>query len=291
MHIPKVLYKYCSIDTAKLILEKATLRWSAPRSFNDLFEFSKIPVFSPGLDDSLPAVKDIAINIAFGDAFDLKATLSPRMLLLIRLIAMLKDSGLSKEDVIRELADYEDVPVDPSEEIRAFVYSWIDSCRVLCLSSECDNELMWTHYAATHSGCALGFSTDKIDDNVFSAASPVVYTDEPVVLGSGVDFLLYGDSWELRNKTLNGICHSKSKKWEYEKEWRLVDHGNNAPDDQYSLYGFDPRILESVTFGVKCSQEDLQVIRDLVVRLYPSCRFYQLKIGNDQFLREELPHQ
>jgi hypothetical protein len=80
--------------------------------------------------------------------------------------------------------------------------------KVYCVGTKPDCQLMWAHYAASHSGICLEFSTDN---DVFSSAIKVEYLEQ----FKPHDFLGGGDQNLLPLIT-------KSRAWSYEGEYRLI---------------------------------------------------------------------
>ena len=84
---------------------------------------------------------------------------------------------------------------------------------MLSLTESADDILMWSHYADSHRGVCLRFSTEI---GFFKDAQQVVYQDERPVVN------LIRDTPHVyqRKAVLYKSCH-----WEYEEEWRIIDHG------------------------------------------------------------------
>jgi hypothetical protein len=88
MSIPNILFKYTSLETARIILESGTLRWSNPYVFNDILEFQKMPVFSPTVEERYHDYIDLLVgNIYDGKDVDVKklSSLSQQLLMAISL--------------------------------------------------------------------------------------------------------------------------------------------------------------------------------------------------------------
>lgn len=79
--------------------------------------------------------------------------------------------------------------------------------RVYCLGPCPTLNLMWSHYAASHTGICLEFSTDN---SVFSHAQKIFYKPEYP------RWLLHGEKLEME------ILQTKSDEWKYEDEYRLI---------------------------------------------------------------------
>jgi len=47
--------------------------------------------------------------------------------------------------------------------------------------------------------------------------------------------LLYGDTQELRQKTIEAIFYTKQINWAYENEWRVITWRHNEIDKVFSI--------------------------------------------------------
>ena len=106
---------------------------------------------------------------------------------------------------------------------------------IACFSEDVKSILMWSHYADSHKGFALEYDfqptlTKPLEKG---ALFPVVYSDERL------DASVY-ITWEFlrimgvasRNPDITSafkVALHKSRLWEYEREWRLVDPGPHDP--------------------------------------------------------------
>jgi hypothetical protein len=81
--------------------------------------------------------------------------------------------------------------------------------RLYCLTPLPDSTLMWSHYAASHTGICLEFGTDN---QLFGAALAVRYSPT------------YPE-WtpqDARERHLTQLILTKSDDWQYEQEYRLI---------------------------------------------------------------------
>lgn len=107
-----------------------------------------------------------------------------------------------------------------------------DKYRLYCLTPKEDNELMWSHYAKSHSGICLQFNAES---HPISQACEVYYQERLPVL----DLL---DPHCMKNTltdTPSELFLTKSESWIYEKEYRLLAF--EIPLDkaeEYELAGF-----------------------------------------------------
>jgi hypothetical protein len=146
--------------------------------------------------------------------------------------------------------------------------------RVYCLGPCPTLNLMWSHYAAGHTGVCLEFSTDN---SVFSQAQKVFYKQEYP------RWLLHGEKLELE------ILQTKSDEWSYEDEYRLTcpiftDISDHPLLLRKGFLGLPPGALLSVIVGCQGDEAAVKRIVDKcapglpVKRAIRSANRYQLAI-------------
>lgn len=105
---------------------------------------------------------------------------------------------------------------------------------VICLSSEPDNILMWSHYADGHKGYCLKFNTRS----VFSKARKIIYPPKPPDIDI---FTTSEDDW------FTACLMHKFEMWKYENEYRLVVNHSKC------IYRLNEGDLTGVILGCKMS--------------------------------------
>ncbi|MDF1675137.1 MAG: DUF2971 domain-containing protein [Vicingaceae bacterium] len=153
----------------------------------------------------------------------------------------------------------------------------IDSKRygISCSSKTSTCPLMWGHYAKNHTGICMEFEIQNDDvDNQFPMEkdtsfiiTEVNYDNEPIDLYSSG--LINEDI--LRKKMLS----TKSDKWSYEKEVRLIF--NQGP------IKFKKQKLKKIIFGAKSSPKARYTICKLLACLGYNFEFMVAKIRPDQY--------
>ena len=149
----------------------------------------------------------------------------------------------------------------------------INKTGILCLTASPTNILMWSHYADSHKGCCLEFSTGT---RIFEHAQDIKYFPEYPNLRY-IDY--YGDSSvhaELK-------WFTKSELWQYEDEWRVINP--NGP----GLCKFDEKSLTGIVFGYWMTAENKALLTKLVQERSPRVKLYQAVPKNRQFEMELLP--
>lgn len=278
--VPPLLYKYCTAGTAIKVLEAGRLRWSSPLLFNDLSEFQRMPRLDPTIRRATQELPSILIGAAFGDLQLEEDRMQPVSKALLGMLRHARASGAEREQLLKDL--HHDVP-SADQQLEDALRSVFDkfgleTARVLCMTTSFDNETMWANYAGGHSGCVLGFRHLPEHDTPLMAARRIEYLDHQPVVGSGRDFVLYGDTAELRRNTLNAICYTKKLSWAYENEWRAMAWRPAEVGKQSGDYLFHDGELESVTIGPRISTDDEERINALLSR-YARCSLYRFSVN------------
>ncbi len=155
------------------------------------------------------------------------------------------------------------------EETSRRLWARIDhEYRLYCLTPNCDDLLMWSHYANKHKGVCLQFDarTDPI-----SAAFKVSYQDQlpcSIIPEHGED--------DAEKALL-----TKSDAWDYEEEFRLIARDSRVPPLPNTLIATDgilpigDRSLVGIIVGCQCNGAD--EIIDMVRRHQPSITVRQAK--------------
>lgn len=157
-----------------------------------------------------------------------------------------------------------EVPTNP-EELRRFRDQQFrghsiraENTGILCLTTDCDNILMWTHYARNHTGICIEFRVRTENDSehidFFGRAFPVEYTDHMPV----TNFMQ--DNWE---DVVRKAFFTKSSWFEHEREYRriLMNEGEGLKPIPHGIVSaiilgcdIDARARERVVTA--CSQYD-----------------------------------
>lgn len=118
-----------------------------------------------------------------------------------------------------------------TEGLQDSVNSQLSKRKIACFSEENDSVLMWAYYAEGQRGICIEFDTEK-DPLFFSQMKKVKYKSELPTINS------------LHSQAYEDIITTKCKKWEHEKEWRVIK------DDLYGcFFPINPQAITSVIFG------------------------------------------
>ena len=153
----------------------------------------------------------------------------------------------------------------------------IDKTAVLCLAADPTQILMWSHYANSHKGCCLQFSTKY---KLFNRARIVRYPPRY----PNVNFLEVNDPNDNKKNSLfvKTLFRNKAKFWKYEREWRVL---GNKP----GLYQYEPSALTGIIFGHRIKSEDKDLIWRLVEKRNPPVQLYQARPWKREFKLQIIP--
>lgn len=282
---PNEFYKYASSNTTKIILETSKIRWSSPLLFNDLNEFQQYPIFSPTIEESWVYLLNKICDLIYDKIPFNPSVNAPNLDLMINSIQALKEVGKTRKYILSKFSTPSIKLDDIKKRLRESMENKnLNTFRILCLTSDFDNEQMWGLYSDNHFGCILSFKSVEELDSVFLEAKEVDYIDGERIVGSGLDVILNNNMNDIIKKTNQSICFTKKKKWFYEKEWRLMTkrpHSNKNYDD----FIYYPEELESVTFEVRTTDKDKNEIKKIISEKYPETVIYQMYYENGKLIR------
>lgn len=157
------------------------------------------------------------------------------------------------------------------------------------------NELMWAHYADSHSGVCVKYkfpsdvtTTSSENKNYVAYFKDVEYTS---------DLKKYSKQNSINTKD---AFFAKGEAWKYENELRLLYFNPTNCDSHISLQ--ISNCIEAIYFGVKCSDKDKETIKNILkgrkcifykskwtgskteeIREEKDIEFYQMKIDDEKF--------
>lgn len=142
---------------------------------------------------------------------------------------------------------------------------------VLCLSTEgCDLILMFSHYANRHKGLCLQFEIDE--DQTIGEVAP--FNGRDVEYRDSIPF--FNDPNQAHMTLL-----TKYKKWEYEKEYRVL-MSVNSQSDRIRIY--KPGQLRGAIFGLHMTPDDETSLRRWFrIGYHKDTFFKKAKLSKDGF--------
>jgi hypothetical protein len=240
---PKVLYRYRHLqgehrEWTKQILTDSILHFANPPSLNDPFD----------------------CKVHFKQSFSTEELRRKHVNLVKRYLPNLNRNqrrSRVKGDLDRLDRD-EFIPL-----ITKGLQDGVDNCGVLSLSATDKNILLWSHYAAGHTGLCLKFIATSYTE-FFGTAQPVEYKDtypEIELLTNSPD------------QQIQAFLLTKATAWKYEEEWRIIDH-DGGPADKV----FPEELLAEVILGARMLQEDKDVVASWVSKRKTPVKLSQASI-------------
>ena len=268
LHDKEYFYKYVKGDVGKKVLLDLKVLCRSPLLFNDPFD-SQVEI-----QHDIKSGKEL-IEKTTGKICNM---LKPLM----------KDGNVdaSHKMVVEELVKDEKFIKDQGQSLGS-IYSEINkkvqefACedRIFCVAEEGDNLLMWAHYAEEHEGAVIKFKCVPEKKAALCAARQVKYSNEIPLLT--LDHFLQGEK-AVKEYILNEMLLTKSKDWEYEKEWRVIlkrkDYGQD--DDLWSIFEEE---IEAVYLGCRMKEQDKKEIVDIVTNKRKNVNLYESRKSNTEF--------
>lgn len=149
--------------------------------------------------------------------------------------------------------------------------SAISKVGMLCLSAVQNNVLMWSHYAAKHTGFCIEFDASP-GNSFFSDARKVRYQE------SYPSIRAFEEIGHIDLESTQAALLSKSKDWAYEQEYRiLMPRGPGSRP-------YPKERMRSVAFGCNMKQEHKEKIRNWVLQRDHPIKFFQASTNKQKYL-------
>jgi hypothetical protein len=216
---PRFLYRYTNLkgdyrDWTRKILTDSVIHFASPSTFNDPF------------DCRVRFSQRIVHNLLWRRHADL---------LKERTTLTRSQRRAQAKQAVKAIDDAEFINF-MTDELQGFV----NKCGVLSLSANDRNILLWSHYAAGHTGVCLKFVCDE-ERTFFAEALRVAYS--PTFPDISVT--------DTKQKQVDAFLLTKASDWRYEQEYRIIDHNNGSRDK-----GFQADLLAGVVLGARMPLED-----------------------------------
>lgn len=132
--------------------------------------------------------------------------------------------------------------------------------RILSLSKNCNNSLMWSHYADGHRGVVIG--VEIVDDNV--REEPIIYTEKVYQLDNA-DIMPQDVAVEILKHKLDF--------WSYEEEVRILKVNEKFVDVE----------VKEVILGRVMAPDDERFVTDLIQKINPKIKITKARDDYDRF--------
>jgi hypothetical protein len=156
-----------------------------------------------------------------------------------------------------------------NETIQKGLDKSIDQFRILCLSENYGDILMWSHYANGHRGFVLQFDTGYVKESFGQCQfSKVFYPPE----GSYPSIKDYNEHC----KTAMFLI-AKSSQWKYEQEWRILKQVETEEEreEEHKLYLFKKGLITGIILGCRMTSKDKQIVSNWRIKYQPEIKLYE----------------
>lgn len=277
--------KYMSAATGKIVLANRTLRWSTPGTLNDPYDTQ----FDLHVEVDRANVRALALKKLWEAHYGEQP--GPVGNLLGAIIHSFRDvfPRLSREEFDREFGEPIDLALADGEKAMpqtlAEVRTIMADSKLLCLTTQPDHPLMWSHYADSHRGVVLRFKAVEGLDSPWIVAKPVNYVaNMPRLLDDEFLSEIMSGRATLHPTTLiDRMVYTKSDVWAYEKEWRICAGAGRNHNAAFEDIPFAQSELDSAILGCRMSPADQASLVELTRRLYPHARIFVIEQSGKEF--------
>jgi hypothetical protein len=279
-------FKYVTAETARIVLESATCRWSSPLIFNDPFDVQ----FDLHLEFDEQKIVDLIVDELW-EIYSGKKTLKAANALGQIFESFLKRvPGLSRKDIFERqgLRDSIRESIERTKtllpQLHAQQRSLLQRSKLLCLSEVHDNILMWSHYTRDHTGAVLEFDSDKDRDSPLNRAERVNYSRAMPRLMTEANMVhFFSGQWRMdANVIMHNSIFTKAADWSYEKEWRVWLPGTDATQRFLDL-AYQREELVGIYFGCRISDDNQTMLRNVVTRYFSHASVYRANKSEREF--------
>jgi hypothetical protein len=283
------LYKFLSVEGAKLTLGNNTFRHAKPSDFNDIEDLTVQSIFPEEMEVALKKLEDGFLDVLLAHLNDTPTCASPTR----EKLAMIQQALRTNPDAARplkgELAKDGRKPLFDVEHMRSRakehlneINAFMQRMRVLCVTTNRDSESMWEEYAQHHKGIALRIEGNIAKDSKFQCFQPVIYREKrPPLHNDTMEFIaggLFGDHEARIRAIMDKIIYSKTLEWQHESEYRLAIHlGQN--EEPYDTLKYHPEEITELYLGSAMDKADKENILGKAKALNPGIRVFQAKRG------------
>ncbi|MBU1095824.1 MAG: DUF2971 domain-containing protein [Bacteroidetes bacterium] len=256
---PNKLYKYRHCDANnnyQKLLRENLLFFSSPKNFNDPFDCRIYPNFESG-----------STNQLLNRFLDHIKSSYPNMPLSIQ-------KSLAKKKYLKNIKIIKspELMTKRMNEVANKYYG------IFSLAENVDNLLMWAHYSDCHRGFCIEFDANRL----LSICNNYLKIQELIFMKK----IKYESEYPIISPFLSDIYSldyidwitTKSKDWEYEREWRLIF--TSHPDEEIS---FPEDIFTGIYFGVNATCTTIENIKRLFSNKNIKPKYYQAKLKHKQF--------
>jgi hypothetical protein len=139
---------------------------------------------------------------------------------------------------------------------------------IFCLTTNCNNFLMWSHYSNSHTGLCFGFDSNILFDSLQCIIGKVNYQDL-------IPTFKFSEPIEIFTEKLLG---TKGKIWEYENEYRIIKSQSANRAFTIPIEG-----IVEIILGCKMDFLEKTKIIEFVKKNNLKCKIYDTKQSDTKF--------
>jgi hypothetical protein len=253
--LPEILYRYMRVDSGRLewvkrLIVDGELFFAPATAFNDPFDCQIAPSFDGTLDEIRAYVCDVMEREGRTPA--------------------------GNEDEINSRVAKCNTREFHEDAARRYV-ALIRSYGISCFTAAPTNMLMWSYYAAGHTGVVVGIDTLKLAEQRLGASHfplDVQYAREFPEARYYTD-----DDFDIARKTLG----TEADVWQHEQEWRWILIGKSG------AVRLAPGTVSVLIFGVRTPPETEESVRRWIQQSGQAIRVFRIANRPNTFLLEVDP--
>ena len=279
------LYKFLSVEGAKLTLSNNTFRHAKPSDFNDIEDLTVQSIFPEETEVALKRLENGFTDVILAHLNDPPTCKSP-MREQVAMIQQVYRTNPDAANIVKaQLAKENRKAIFDVEQARSLakkhlkeINEHMQGMRVLCVTTDKDSGRMWDEYARQHKGIALRIEPNIAKDSKFQRFQPVTYRKtRPPLYDDTFEFIaggLFGNLEISARAIIEKIIYSKTLKWQHESEYRLaIPLGKDeAP---YDVLKYHPEEITEIYLGLAMGKADKDDILAKAKALNPNIRMFQ----------------
>jgi hypothetical protein len=283
------LYKYLDVRGARLTLGNRTFKHSKPSDFNDLEDLTIRSIFPESDEVALAVMNRGLVDILLRHLNDTPTIENAKLRASIAIMQRVFRENPGAVQIVKD--GLRESSVFTLDHMRAKNTSFVDEIndfmqgyRILCVSTLNDSECMWERYAQSNEGVAVRITPNGKEDSKFQLFCKSQYQEaRPPLYESTDSFLedsIFGDQQKTRLKMLDKIIYAKTRKWEYENEYRLAIP-IHADGRDWNTLPYHSEEISELYLGYKMSDETKKEIIGLSQAVNPEIAVFDALLGGN----------
>lgn len=280
-----MLYKYVNPNTSRLILQNHCLRWSTPELLNDPYDIQ----CDLRLDFDHNVVKAAALEMLWNAFYGNEPSPAGNPLgYFVRAVREIIPR-LSREEFGGEIGPTLDESLNALvrglPRFHAETRAHMADLKILCVTDDPLNLLMWGYYSDGHKGIVLGFQDVDGVDSPWKLARPVIYVNEVPALYDDLFLakLLSGQVSTDAKSIMDRLVYTKSVHHSHEREWRLCTGVGRDQRARFEDSRFNSRELTEIILGCRMNAADKTEIIKLARAHYPHSSILEARLDGREY--------